>query len=285
MCSATVGEHAMATTSFFTKILVKRLEGDGASMPDSILALLDTPFSQFSQEELKLYQDQLQKNQLEAAFSRLLRIIYSETAKSGRHSWKAMYHMVKDTPIKRCVSFLAEEEEEEKPAKTADEPIRDQGVVPQRELKKQEEGGPRKSFFTKKLEYMFDERGVDFPPAITRLLDTPFDDFTEEQKALYKNDFKGRHLSVLLGDMLQELYEKMGKSKYGWDSACRYLKDTPMKVCALYVMQEEERLEQMPESSQEAEVVEAGPARKKYNVKPYHHTSKDTEQHSRKKTG
>jgi len=188
--------------------------------------------------------------------------------------------MVKDTPIKRCVSFLAEEEEEkgeeeEKAGKAADEPAVGRGATPQDEPQQQQEGGPRKSFFTKKLEYMFENKGVDFPPAITRLLDTPFDDFTEEQKALYKNDFKGRHLSVLLGDMLQELYEKMGKSKYGWDSACRYLKDTPMKVCALYVMQEEERLEQMPESPQEAEVVEAGPARKKYNVKPYHPASKD----------
>jgi hypothetical protein len=126
---------------------------------------------------------------------------------------------------------------------------------------------------------------VDFPPAIIRLLDTPFDDFTEEQKFLYKNDFKGRHLSVLLGDMLQELYEKMGKSKHGWEGACRYLKDTPMKVCALYVMQEEERLEQVPDSPVEAEVVEAGSARKKYNVKPYHHSSKGEEQRPRKKTG
>jgi hypothetical protein len=265
----------MATTSFFTKILVKRLEGDGASVPDSILALLDTPFSQFSEEEQRLYQEQLQKNQLETAFSRLLKIIYSETVKSGRHSWKAMYHMVKDTPIKRCVSFLAEEEEGEEVVRAAGAPAGDKKTTPKAEAQKQVDGGPRKSFFTKKLEYMFEERGVDFPPAITRLLDTPFDDFTEEQKALYKNDFKGRHLSVLLGDMLQELYEKMGKSKYGWDSACRYLKDTPMKVCALYVMQEEERLEQMPESPQEAEAVDAGPARKKYNVKPYHPASKD----------
>ena len=107
----------MATTSFFTKILAKRLEGDGANMPDSILDLLDTPFSQFSEEEQRLYKEQLQKNQLEAAFSRLLKIIYSETVKSGRHSWKAMYHMIKDTPIKRCVSFLAEEEIEEEEAR------------------------------------------------------------------------------------------------------------------------------------------------------------------------
>ena len=275
----------MAAMSLFTKILLQRLEGDGASVPMSILALLDTPFSQFSEEDQRLYREQLQGNQLEAAFSRLLRAIYSETAKSGRHSWRAMYHMIKDTPIKRCVSFLADEEDAEEAVRAAGAPTEDRKAAPQYEAQKQEDSGPRKSFFTKKLEYMFEERGVDFPPAIIRLLDTPFDDFTEEQKVLYKSDFKGRHLSVLLGDMLQELYEKMGKSKYGWESACRYLKDTPMKVCALYVMQEEERLEQMPESPMEAEVVESGPARKKYNVKPYHQSSKGREQPSRKRTG
>ena len=108
---------------------------------------------------------------------------------------------------------MEDEEDAEEAVRAAGKPAggqkaATQKAAPQPEAQSQDDGGPRKSFFTKKLEYMFEERGVDFPPAIIRLLDTPFDDFTEEQTFLYKNDFKGRHLSVLLGDMLQELYEK-----------------------------------------------------------------------------
>ncbi|MDY6795110.1 MAG: hypothetical protein SWK76_07500 [Actinomycetota bacterium] len=65
----------MATTSFFTKMLVGRLEADGASVPDSILTLLDKPFDAFTQEENRQYQDQMQGHQLDKVFCRLLRTI------------------------------------------------------------------------------------------------------------------------------------------------------------------------------------------------------------------
>ncbi|MDY6795109.1 MAG: hypothetical protein SWK76_07495 [Actinomycetota bacterium] len=143
------------------------------------------------------------------------------------------------------------------------------GAVPREEALKKGDGGTRKSFFAMKLGSMLEQREVDFPPLVIRLLDTPFNRFTVEDKTLNERGFKGRHLSLLLGDMPQELYEKMGRSRYGWEGACRYLEDTPMKLYALYVIQEEERLEQVTESFQDSKAMYTDPMRKKSNVKPY----------------
>lgn len=262
----------MASTSFFTKQLVQRLEADGASMPDSVIALLDKPFGQFCEEEEKLYESQFKSNHLETAFSRLLKTIYDEAADSARHSWKAMFHILKDTPIKRCLAFLSDGQEggdgagkpEVRPPRQETEapaPVGDGGV--------QGSGSVRKSFFTKKMEYMLEDRQVKMPASIIRLLDLPFEEFTPEDTELYEREFKGRHLTLIFGDLLQELYERMGHNRYGWESACRYLKDTPMKVCAMYILKEEERLEKVEEPPDYSELDGVKTVREKYNVKPY----------------
>lgn len=275
--------------SFFTQQLAKKLEQDGVSTPAYVLDLLDKPFASFNDEDKKLYETQVKNKELLILFARLLQNIYEASGESAKHSWKGMCHLLKDSPIKVCVSFVLNEEEkrgvdeEEAPAPRDARPTAPLGGA-------RGEAGPtlsdasRKSFFTKKLERKLDEREIKVPASIIALLDKPFDDFSAEDQRVYEEEFKGRQLTILFSDILDELYEETGRVSSGWTAMCRYLKDTPMKLIATYVVQEEERLEEV--SKGPAPEQGPQPVREKYNVKRYQPEEteqKDTHSRWRKK--
>lgn len=286
--------------SFFTQQLEKKLEQEGISTPSFVLDLLDKPFSTFNDEDKQLYEKQVKEKELLVLFAKLLKSIYDASGDGTKHSWKGMCHLLKDSPIKVCVSFVLNQEEEEEsagagePHRAAASEIRGAGArvargaeareerpaAPQRmpaEEETDQEGtdASRKSFFTKKLERKLKEREIKVPATIIALLDKPFDDFTPEEQRMYELEFKGRQLTILFSDILDELYDETGRVSSGWNAMCRYLKDTPMKLIATYVVQEEERREEV------AKVVESAPAgpepvREKYNVKRYQPDKEET---------
>lgn len=286
--------------SFFTQQLEKRLEQEGITTPSFVLDLLDKPFSSFSDKDRQLYEKQVKEKELLVLFARLLKNIYDASGDSTKHSWKGMCHLLKDSPIKVCVSFVLNQEEEQEIAgdraapESARSEVRGAGArearpaAPRGAAAEDDPGladgdATRKSYFTKKLERKLHEREIKVPASIIALLDKPFDDFTTEEQSLYESEFKGRQLTILFSDILDELYDETGRVSSGWNALCRYLKDTPMKLIATYVVQEEERLEEV------AEIEEKGPAgpetvREKYNVKRYQpakEEEKDKERHSR----
>lgn len=271
--------------SFFTRQLEKKLEQEGIATPPFILDLLDKPFSSFSDEDKLLYEKQVKEKELLVLFAKLLRNIYESSGDSTKHSWKGMCHLLKDSPIKVCVSFVLNQEEQGKDEAGGDtmgaaasevrgagargaRPARPRVVPGEEQAGPAESDASRKSYFTKKLQRKLHEREIKVPASIIALLDKPFGDFTAEERSLYESEFKGRQLTILFSDILDELYDETGRVASGWNAMCRYLKDTPMKLIATYVVQEEERLEEV---AKEGEKGPAGaePAREKHNVKRY----------------
>jgi hypothetical protein len=266
---------AEAKHSFFTRQLAGRLEQQGIATPSYVLDLLDRPFASFSDEDKSLYETQVKEKELLILFAKQLQNIYESSGESARHSWKGMCHLLKDSPIKVCVSYVINREEEQEM-----EAEREVGATPAREARpaatrvaaegKTARAGPdtsRKSYFTKKLERKLDERAIKVPAAIIALLDKPFDDFSADEQNLYETEFKGRQLTILFSDLLDELYEETGRVASGWNALCRYLKETPMKLIATYVVQEEERLEEVAKATPQETA--AQPVREKLNVKRY----------------
>lgn len=257
--------------SFFTQQLAGRLEQEGIATPSFILDLLDKPFASFTEEDKRLYETQVKEKELLLLFAKLLQKIYEASGESAKHSWKGMCHLLKDSPIKVCVSYVINQEEQRE-VRAA--PAREARPATTRGAPEGEEAGPsggsaaNKSFFTKKLERKLDERGIMVPASIIALLDKPFDDFTVEEQRLYEGEFKGRQLTILFSDLLDELYEETGRVASGWNAMCRYLKDTPMKLIATYVVQEEGRLEEVAKAVPE-EPAGQQPAREKFDVKRY----------------
>ena len=286
--------------SFFTQQLEKKLGQEGIKTPPFVLDILDKPFSTFSDEDKQLYEKQVKEKELLVLFAKLLKSIYDASGDSTKHSWKGMCHLLKDSPIKVCVSFVLNQEEEQEvaggraaPGAARSEvrgagarearPAPPRGAPADDDSSRADDDATRKSYFTKKLERKLHEREIKVPASIIALLDKPFDDFTAEEQGLYESEFKGRQLTILFSDILDELYDETGRVSSGWNAMCRYLKDTPMKLIATYVVQEEERLEEV------AKIDEKGPAgpepaREKYNVKRYQpakEETKDKERHSR----
>ncbi len=274
--------------SFFTQKLAAKLKQEGITTPPYILALLDKPFSSFSAEDKKLYETQVKEKELLILFARLLQQLYEEAGEATRHSWKGMCHLLKDSPIKVCVSYVInQEEEQEIQAERELEPAPAMKVRPSapRMAAAGEEGRTgqnvsRKSYFTKKLERKLGEREIRVPASIIALLDKPFEEFSAEEQSLYETEFKGRQLTILFSDLLDELYEETGRVASGWNAMCRYLKDTPMKLIATYVVQEEGRLEEVAREVPEEAVGQ--PVREKLNVKRYQpHEEEQKEARSR----
>ena len=80
--------------------------------------------------------------------------------------------------------------------------------------------------------------------------------------------YKGQQLTILFSHLLDELYEETGRVASGWSAMCRFIKETPMKLIATYVIEEEERLEEVARREPE-EMMPAQPAREKISVKRY----------------
>jgi hypothetical protein len=266
-----VAVDAEVKRSIFTQQLAKVLEQEGIATPSYVLDLLDKPFASFSDADKELYETQIKQKELLILFARLLQKIYEAAGESTKHSWKGMCHLLKDSPIKVCVSYVInQEEQQEIRAEQEVEAAPSPGArltAPEGETG----GGPpdpsRKSYFTKKLERKLEERAIKVPASIIALLDKPFDEFTTEEMRIYEAEFKGRQLTILFSDLLDELYDETGRVSSGWNAMCRYLKETPMKLIATYVVQEEERLEVVGEVVPDEEAGQ--PAREKLNVKRY----------------
>lgn len=251
-------------SSIFTQNLATRLAEEGIRVPPYLIALLDRPFASFTDDDRKLYESQIKGKELLLLFSRLLAQIYEAAPDATKHSWKGMCHLLKDSPIKVCVTYAIQAEGGA--ATAAGGPAAGEEAAGAAAA-----GGDsaRKSFFTKKLERKMDERGVNVPAAIIALLDKPFDDFTPEEERVYAAEFESRQLNILFSDLLFELYEETGKVSSGWTAMIRYLKDTPMRRIATLVIEEEERLEEVAKETACEEPFPDRPAREKIYVKPY----------------
>ncbi len=108
--------------------------------------------------------------------------------------------------------------------------------------------GGYKSFFVKRLEQHMADKGINIPDRIFALFDTPFGEFTPEYVEMYEQKIKGQALFHIFSDMLVEIYQGLEADKTGWESAANFLKDTPMKLCALQALQRIDQLEAMPEN-------------------------------------
>ena len=264
--------------SFFTLQLAARLEQEGIATPPFVLDLLDKPFASFSDEDKKVYETHVKEKELLLLFARLMQKIYEASSESAKHSWRGMSHLLKDSPIKVCVSYVLNQEDQQEMAESAGRPTRtaEPRAAPPRGASEERQARPayadasRKSYFTKKLERKLEERSIKVPASIIALLDKPFDEFSEEEQKLYEAEFKGRQLTILFSDLLDELYEETGRVSSGWNALCRYLKETPMKLIATYVVQEEERLEEV--AKEVPEEIVGQPVREKLNVKRYQST-------------
>lgn len=127
----------------------------------------------------------------------------------------------------------------------------------------------QRSFFTKKLERKFDEKGLDIPQKILNLMDVPFNQFSEDEKELYENQIKP--LAFVLAENLIEVYEVMGQPRRGWEEMMERLEDSPMKVVAMLVIHEQEKVESMPPDPEtiEQEVPSLSSGREKFSVRLY----------------
>jgi hypothetical protein len=134
-----------------------------------------------------------------------------------------------------------------------------------------------RSFFVKRLEQHFNDKGIKIPEGIFSLFDTPFSKFTPEYAKMYEQKIKGQALFHIFSDMLVEIYQKMDADKAGWEAAANYLEDTPMRICALKALKRIDELEEMPDSDylymveqfnglSEANVT---PREQKFGVRPY----------------
>ncbi|MEW6554439.1 MAG: hypothetical protein AB1384_09155 [Actinomycetota bacterium] len=134
-----------------------------------------------------------------------------------------------------------------------------------------------RSFFVKRLEQHFIDKGIKIPEGIFTLFDTPFSQFTPEYKAMYEQKIKGQALFHIFSDMLVEIYQELDADKSGWEAAANYLEDTPMRICALLAMKRIDELEELPDSDylymveqfnslSEARIT---PREQKFGVRPY----------------
>jgi len=131
-----------------------------------------------------------------------------------------------------------------------------------------------RSYFVKKLEQHLEGKGMKVPHSIFSVFDTPFSDFSPEYEKIYEEKIKGQALFQIFSDMLVEIYEEINADKAGWEAAANFLKDTPMKLCALYALEKLEELERMPETiyaciEEQPDDMQASPHKQKLYVKPY----------------
>jgi hypothetical protein len=109
-----------------------------------------------------------------------------------------------------------------------------------------------RSFFTKKLERKFEEKGLEAPQRLLSLMDVPFEEFTPEDKELYESEIKP--LAYVFMEYLMEVYEVMGRPKHGWEEMLERVDPSPIKLLASLVIHEDEKAQQLEEEPDLAEV-------------------------------
>lgn len=133
-----------------------------------------------------------------------------------------------------------------------------------------------RSWFTKKLERKFEEKGLEAPQQLLSLLDVPFEEFTPEDKELYENEIKP--LIFVFAEHLMEVYEVMDKPKRGWEEMLERIKPSPMKVLATLVIHEHEKVANLEDDFDEEDEDESAlSAKEKYNVRSYNGKDKQKE--------
>ncbi len=87
--------------SFFAKKLEQHMSERGIAIPERIFSIFDMPFSQFTPEYLKIYEEKIKGQALFQIFSDMLVEIYQklDADKSG---WEAAANYLEDTPMRIC---------------------------------------------------------------------------------------------------------------------------------------------------------------------------------------
>lgn len=139
-----------------------------------------------------------------------------------------------------------------------------------------------RSFFTRKLERKFEEKGLQAPQHLLNIMDVPFEEFTPGDRELYENELKP--LAFVFADYLTEVYRAMGSPRQGWEEMLDRLKDSPIKVVAALVLYHEERTEDLedPLPVEEEAAADSAP-RQKINVRTYRNRERNKERWWEKK--
>lgn len=128
--------------------------------------------------------------------------------------------------------------------------------------------GVFRSFFTKKLERKFEEKGLEVPQQLLSIMDIPFEEFTHEDKEIYESKIKP--LAFVFAEHLMEVYETMGKPRRGWEEMLERLQPSPIKVIAALVLHEDEKVESLPDEPDPMETLpENGRRMEKISVRVY----------------
>lgn len=104
-----------------------------------------------------------------------------------------------------------------------------------------------RSYFTKKLERRLQEDEVEIPQSLFVLMDTPFEEFSQEERDVYENKF--RALTHVFVDALREIYISMGSHYQGWEEMTERLQPAPIKILAELVLTEEDRFQVMADEA------------------------------------
>lgn len=95
------------TKSYFAKRLEQHLAEKGIKIPSQILALFDTPFSEFSPALAKTYEQKIKGQGLDHIFSDMLVEIY-EKVNADRSGWESAANFLEETPMKVCALYALE---------------------------------------------------------------------------------------------------------------------------------------------------------------------------------
>lgn len=87
--------------SFFSKRLEQHLSDKGIAIPERIFSLMDTPFSVFTPEYTRMYEQKIKGQALFYIFSDMLVEIFQEL-NADKTGWEAAANYLEDTPMRIC---------------------------------------------------------------------------------------------------------------------------------------------------------------------------------------
>lgn len=130
----------------------------------------------------------------------------------------------------------------------------------------------RKSFFTKRIEKAIEDR-VSVPDSVFALFDTPFDEFTPDCEELFEKELVEKSVFWMFSEVLAKIYHEMNADRQGWEAAADFLKDTPIKYCALHAMEKVEKKKESLKTDDndidESAGLNVRPDDQKFGVRPY----------------